>query len=293
MRKQALDQWIQEAITDTDKNGKCTALALVHMVGVIEKEIHARKLPDKIALDSIFEMAEMFRGKAQSYAEGLAGAQQFQMLAFYADRKQAQGFYPFMEQGYTQMEGLATEGPTPQGLLQQMMRHNEVMTQSYVRKDAILMEYMGKMIEQQANIIFQTRRENIESFGMVKELILALSVQKHDRRMEELTYERETSQRDALYKVVPALINGATGREVIPQSNADTSLVEMLIDKVAKKGPAALQVLSQLELDGPSMMALATRIEQGMKARALAEHAKSANGVDIDGESDVNGGALQ
>jgi hypothetical protein len=290
MAKQTLEQWIREALLDTDKEGRCTAIALVHMMGAMEKEIHAKRLPDKVALDYAEELADLFRGKAESYAEGLAGAQSFQLLAFYANRKQSQAAKPFIVQGYTQIEGLSTEGPNATGLLQQLMRHLEVKGQTEVRKDSILLEYMSRTIDSQTTQMVALRRENIESFSMVKDLIVAMAGIKHDKRMEELAYERSSGERAMLYKMGPALLNAATGREVIPQATEDTGHIETLIDALIKKGPEAMQLVAALDLPPAALMAFSSRLERAMKARELNAHARSPNGVDIDGEDDVNGG---
>lgn len=288
MAKQTLDQWIREAIIDEEKDGKCTSFALVHMRSNVEKEIHAIKLGDKKWDPK--NLAQIFRGKAEGYSEELPGMQNFQLHAFYANRNEPQASKPFMVKGYTEMDGLATESPTGGGLVQQAMRHMEVLMQTTVRQTGTIFEMTNRTLEALTISNTQLRNENRDAFEVVKELIMQQADNRHRYRMEELSYQRSSNERKALMQAAPALVNSLTGREVFPQNSNDTALVEMLIEHLSTAGEEKLMKLTELGLPPAVMATLMTRFSAGLKERQLVAHARQGNGMDP--EDDVTGGPL-
>ncbi len=288
---QTLDQWIREAIADDTKDGKCTSLACVHMRGdsrggQVEKEVHSCRLGDKQWDPKA--LADMFRGKAESYAEELPGVQNFQLLAFYDNRRESGAAKPFRANGYLDVGGLGTESPTGQGLTQQAMRHMEVLMQTVTRQTANLFETSNRTIELLSQTNHQLRVENRDSFEVIKEMLMAQANNRHLHKMEELQYARDSAERKDLIRAAPALINSLTGKEVFPQATADTALVEMLIDSLANGGEETISKLAGLNLPAKVIGALGARFSEGMRQRQLAEHAHRANGMDP--EDDVVGG---
>ena len=63
-------------------------------------------------------------------------------------------------------------------------------------------------------MILEVARKNIE--------------ENHERAMQEHRYARETAEREAMLRLLPSLANTITGREVFPQSTADTDLLEKI-----------------------------------------------------------------
>lgn len=286
--KQSTEEWMRRALLDDGKGAPCTSFALVHVQGGLQTEIHVKPLPDKLSVASIGEIADTFDDIAKEHAAGLPGAQQYQILAFYGGRKTAQAFRPFVQKGYTEMEGLATESPGPMGVLAQSMRHLEAKGSAYIQGTVKLLEAQNRTIELQNEREIGLRRENVEMFGALKEMIMAMTAKSHEARMAELAFTRETEERRALYKTVPGLINSVTGREVFPQAQEDTSHLEAIIDAAVKKGPEALRLIQSLELPPAAQFALASRFQRAMAAREN-EHAARAP-QSHDPEDDVNGG---
>jgi hypothetical protein len=67
--RKTLDMWIKEALTDPDKDGKCSMISLVHMVGAQEKEIHTTKFsPGKTWDDK--ELASIRRNVGSGHPSG-------------------------------------------------------------------------------------------------------------------------------------------------------------------------------------------------------------------------------
>ncbi len=282
MARQSLEDWMQEMATDLEK-GRCTAFALVHMLGTVEEEIYVKKLPDKLDAAIIRDLAEMFQNKADTYAQGVPGAQTFCLQAFYDNQARSSGKYPFVRAGYTELDGLMTE----KGFMQQMMRHNEGIISRGIQKDQVLFEAMARMMEVTARQAESLKRENIENFGFIKELILQLNTQQHGQRLTEIEAQSSANMKAELTKWVPQLVNAATGRDIIPQSFADTQIVEGIIDALGSAGPEALPLLQKLNMPAPLMASISHRFQQGMAARAHEQ--KTRKTVD-ESDAEIDGG---
>lgn len=229
-RKQTLDQWVAEAFLDDDKDGKCTMLSLVHIVGTAENEIHTVKFGGSKSW-SPKELGELFMHKAESYADELPGVQSFCLLAFYGERKEPQARKPFMINGATEFHGLATEGPTSGGLTQQAMRHSEAIIQMAFRQTAMLFETSQRTVHELTKQNESLMQENRDAFQIMREMLMERATHAHDFRMKELEFQRSSDQRQKLMTMIPALVNNLTGRELFPQNGdggEDTALIETI-----------------------------------------------------------------
>lgn len=280
MARQTLDQWIREALTDEEKDGKCTRLALIHIVnGQAEREIHTQKLAGKAWEPK--DLAELFRKKAENFAGDLQGVQTFNLLAFYADRGEPQNRKPFIVQGETLEQGsLMTEGPTKEGLVGQCMRHNEAVMQLAFRSVASMVESTTRLIDRVAASNEKLMAENAEAFTLLKESAMQQITNTDERRMKYLEFQRGTEERKKWLSFGPALINNLLGREVFPQSTADSSLIDSLVDSLTEEDLMKLAGTGVIkpEIWGP----LAQRMSKSLESRRLAqdEHRKIMNGAD-------------
>lgn len=271
MAKQTLDQWIREALLDADKDGKCTAMTLVHLVaGNSEREIHTVKFGPK-AWDPK-HLADLFRGKAENYASDLTGIQSFCVLAFYADRNEPQARKPMMIRGDTMHDGLATEPPTKEGQIMQGMRHLEAAMQLALGQTGRLFEASAKTLQTVLEHNARLLTENRDAFDIVKEMMIKQIEGNHTHKMTEMTYQRKTEERAKMLGMAPALINSLMGREIFPQASADTALLDTLMDEVDDN---AIQMLATV-LKPEVMGALSTRMAKRMKERRLKREEKEA-----------------
>jgi len=286
-RGQTIEDWMRQTITDNEK-GRCTAFSLVHMKGTVEKEIHTKQLGSKQW--NLKELATEFRGRAESYAEDLSGAQMFQLLGFYDNKKEAEASKPYRIAGNTDHDGLGTEAPTGQGMVQQAMRHNEALMAMFTRQTSALFESSNKTIDLLTARNNQLVTENREQFEIIREMIMGQSDKRHEYRMTELNYQRASQERKALFSAAPALLNSLTGRDIFPQSSADSSLVDMLLEHVMNGGESMIGKLQDLNLPPKVMGALAGRLQRFMEQKKLEDHARQPNGMDP--EEDATGGQL-
>lgn len=290
---QSIADWIHDMVNDAEfaslKGGRCTAIGCVHVTdGGVEQDVYSKQLPDKFTAESVDDWADLFDKKMRSYAEGIPGAQTFCLLAFHNGASRPTAKKPFVVKGYTELDGLMTEGPTGKGHLTQMMRHVEGILSRSIQKDQILFDALTRTIEAKTREAETYRQENVQSFGLVKELILAMAGKQHEQRLAEIAAQSDANLKTEISKWVPRLLNAATGKEVIPQPMLDSQMVEDFIDALASQGEAALPALAQLKLPGPLLAQLAHRFQQGMVARQKEETTRKtiddhANGRDIDG----------
>lgn len=287
MARQTLQEWIHEALADEDKGKPCTALALVHRVGVREQEIHSKKLSVR---EDAKSLAKMFLGKAENYAAELPGVQTFNLLAFYGDNPQWEAIKPFMINGVEEMPGLSTEGPTKEGLVQQSMRHSESVIQMAFRQTTAMSSAMTSMFEMVVRENMSLRRENQDATVILRDAVLDMNEKKEEAAFKRMKFQRDAEERSKWLSFGPAFVNTLLGKEVFPQSTADTSLIDTIADSISEEDMQRLAAsgIIKTEVWGP----LAARMAKHLERKRLAEaQAKTAlNGVDP--EIDAMGGSL-
>lgn len=280
MAKQTLDQWIREALLDDTKEGKCTRFALVHIQGNGQtSEVFNVKLNDKPWDPK--ELAEMFRQKAQNHAGELAGNQTFNLLAFYADRNEHQAHRPFTIMGWTVDDShLMTEAPTKDGIVSQCMRHNEAVVQIALKHTAAMAQACMQMVQTVSDTNRHLQTQNNEMFDLLRQSAMAQVQNNNEHEMKKLEFQRASDERKKWLTFGPALINSFLGRDVFPQSTADTSLIDALCESLSEGDIEKLATsgIIKPELWGP----LAKRMSSYLKNKneASEHHRQLMNGKD-------------
>lgn len=262
MAKQTLENWIHEAMIDIDKEKPISMFSLVHMVGQGEREIHTTRLGSKQW--TARDLAALFRHKAENYCQEIPGVQSFCLLAFY-EQDEAEARHPFMVSGDTDLHGLSTEGPDEKGIRMQGMRHVEAITQLNHRSIHHVLDTMAKMNENLMRENLEVRKENREGFAIMKDLIAAQALNKHEYRMKEMEFERSSSERKKWLDFAPSLINTILGSEVFPQSTEDSALLEAIADSLSEDDLIKLTSVLKPEILGP----ISARFEKHFKNKQL------------------------
>lgn len=277
MARQTLDQWIRDAILDDTKEGKCTALTLVHIANQNERELHSIKLGGRAWEPK--ELAALFRGKAEAYASDITGAQTFNVLAFYADRSEPQNRKPFIIQGEHDMAH-TTEPPTKEGQIMQGMRHMEAVMQMAFTQTRMLFESSNAMMAilatQNANLV----KENRDAFEIFKEMMIQQVTRDDERIMKRLEYHRKTEERSHWMGLLPGLVNTFVGKEILPQTTADSKLIDSMIESLSEEDISKLAGVIKPEIWAP----LADRMTKALQRKRLREEQRAmlANGADPD-----------
>jgi hypothetical protein len=282
-RRVTVEQWIAEALQDPDKGSPCTAIALMHVKGAGgEEEIHTKQLSGNTA--SYKSLADFFVNKATGYSQDLPGIQTFRLLAFYG-KSEPQAAFPF-----TCSEGSLTAGqetafskhePTPTGVLGLLMAHVEKITAMNVQ----MVQTMAVNSLQKDREMMQ---ERAEMNAIMRDMLLNMKKEDHAMILERAKYERETGERALLARLLPGMVNHLTGRELIPQSHADSELLDgiaLRLDPEQVKMLVGLKLISEQEATIFIERIRRVREEQARRQLALREAPpEDANGVQTNGE---------
>ncbi len=263
-KRQSLDAWIADALA-TANTGQETvsAISLVHMRGAGEVELHTTKFGGKAW--SAKDLAEMFQGRADSYAQDLPGVQTFCLYVFYASSaNEIRDRHPFTANGVTDYGGLMTEAPDDRGMRQQGMRLTEAIVVNTFRQISTVFQASQSTVEMQGREIRELRQENREMFIMVKDMLVERDRNEHERQMKRLEFERSTEERKKWLAFVPPLCNQVLGRQVFPQSTEDTALVESIAEALKPEDFAKLAAVIPPSMMGP----LAGRFQQYEESKA-------------------------
>lgn len=262
--KQSLESWIHEVLHEVRDEKMCSGMALVHIVGqAAEKEIHAIKMGSGKQWTAK-ELAEIFDHKATTFAQDLVGVQLFTLHVCYGDNTTPQASLPFRKNGDHAYEGIGvTEAPSPQGLVQQSMRHTEAMVQMAMtalsNANTLLMNHAQQCSAE--NIAL--RKENFDAWVVVKQIVTKDRTEKHALKMEQIRAERNSALMQKWMSFGPALVNSILGVEVFPQGTEDTALVETIISSLKPDQMQKLAGALPPHLFGP----LAARAEKFLKER--------------------------
>lgn len=287
-KRLTLDVWIQNAMSDEKDGRKCSMLALVHVIGSSQKEVASFKFGSG-KNPTAQELADNFRSRAEGFAQDLSGTQMFQLLAFYG-KNEPEAFQPFAVQpAIDPLNPLPSEPATESGKLAQIMRQSEMQFQAMMRQTIALSEAQTNFMMLQARMVADLHAQNQAYFQGTKDLLMeqALNTQKHE--MERLQYARSSEERKKWMTMIPLLANTILGKEIFPQSNADTVLMEQIVESIDQDTIMVLGQFVKPELMGPLMerftqIQAKKRLEKENASRALLAPSS------VSGEDDAGGG---
>lgn len=256
-KKQTLESWIQEAVTDTEKEKPCTGFVLEH-VGQGRKYIDGIKFGSKAWTSE--DLAQRFTNKAESYAQELSGAQQFELLAFYGG-KEAEATHPFRIEGEMFRDGMLDDA-SPKTFLAQAMRHTEAITRLTYEKDAHLFAQMTTVINTLATNYKEASHELRDATQIVHELVREKIQTDREAEMKRLEYERATGERKQWIGLIPPAVNQLTGREIFPQAYADTKLLDAIGDSLDEEQISKLATILKPEQMAMIANRFATKLQK-------------------------------
>ena len=298
MARKTLAKWIEEALVDPDKDGQISAIALVHMLGQQRQELHTVKLgPTGNYTGEGLE--KLLKGKAEAYAQDLDGVQTFALLAFYGGKNTEQAIMPFkvLPQVNPETAGLSTEAPTAEGRMAQKMRWDDALQMQVYRRQQLMDDFSIRMLERMDTMLGHSQshnatlmKDNMEGFTIIKELLNERAVKAHNFAMEQLKYQRSSQEREKLLKFAPALINTLLGKEIFPQSTADTALIETIAENLDE---GMITKLAEVGLPQELMGPLAARVMKAISDKEEREKqaAKQLPKYSGTAEEDIGGGA--
>lgn len=261
-----LEQWIDEALIDGDKDGAISAMTLMHLLGSKSQEVHGvrfgtqRKWTGK-------ELAQLFQSKADGCAQDLPGAQYFELLAFYAERQEPQARHKFQVIGEPDIPNLISEKPDAQGVMTQSMKHLEFQHRELYMMTRHLVDALVETNKTQADRLREQEKELHESMLAMRQLALGRLTEEHEFRMKEKKVERDNAMMSKLMEYAPLILDGITGGKLLPQAKKDS----MLIDQICRTVPPE-KLMDLVSAVPPELAAaLIARLEQAQLQNSAAE----------------------
>ncbi len=285
MSRQTLESWLLEAVSDTEKDPghtepgkepdtKCYRIVMSHVNGTAKTEVHPVTFGSRIWTPA--ELAKLFRGKAESYAQDLDGDQLFMLYAFYGNNPEPQASHPYRVDEQRESGGINTHGPSDKGLIAHAMSQSATSVAQANRQSQFCFQALQGMTQMLADQNVALRKENNEVMAVFKQMIIEKAADDNAARMAQLSYERSTGERKKWLGFLPALVNTVIGREIFPQSTADTALIEMIAEKLGEEDIAKVAGVVPPELMGPLM---ARAGEYMAKKRKEKEEAEKINNL--------------
>ena len=276
MKRQTLAEWIEEAIADGVDEGKpLTGLGCVHCTGfAAEKEVHtARGIGSKTFTNQ--QWADLFLRRCQSFSQDMEGIQKFKLYAFYGDANEPQKEHAFTIAGESgeYSNDVVSERADKQGITQQHMRFTENLFSNVGKRqseiDKVYQGMLGMLAEENTKL----RLENLDALRIIKDLMLQRKQEEHKMEMETLAFQRNSQERTQWLRLLPAITNSLTGREVFPASSSDTAIIEMVAENIKAEDLMKLMEIVPPQLQG----ILAQRFTQLLKEKeALKKEAETA-----------------
>jgi hypothetical protein len=291
-----LSQWLREAMTSDADRGQCVAISVLYnKPGGGTREVKTIRLGGKTW--DVGQLAELIQGTVETYAQDYGGLSSFEIQCLYGKESASKGDIG-AHHTITVMDGELQQGGRGRsvkenndgpGLVAQAMRHVE---RSY--ELLVSLVQTGAVTNLQREQAMAAREESLrkevnDAYGIVREMMMKEAEKSHEQKMRELAFAEGVSTKKKLLEYIPALVNTASGKEVFPQSVADTALIEALAEKVP---PEVIQQLAGTGLVPAEVMGpLMARFNEVLRKKQLeAEAVKQLPPSSTDPRDDATGG---
>ena len=287
------ESWLHDAMVEIKDGRKCSMISVVHQkASGATQEVDTIKFAGSTKAWTAAEVHSRLKAKAEGFSQDLSGAQMFQYLAFYG-QSEPESVLPFTIRPEHDPNVITPSEPaTPEGKLSQNMRQGEAVFGQMYSQQRHLNEVSNTLINNLSAMLTNMTARYDAMFHGMKELLMEQALNTHKHEMERLQYQRQTEERKKWIGYVPMLANTVSGREIFPQSNADTVLVEQVAASLDENTVMMLAQVLKPELIGPLMM----RVEQFQAKKRQEAEAAGLALVPVPGinpEDDAAGGSKE
>jgi hypothetical protein len=273
--KTTMEQWIRDALYDQDKvqadgtPAKCTGLVLCHVSGASSIEVHGVRFPAGTTWtpDEVDRLAKLFNGKADTDAQDANGIQTYDLLPFYEGSTKPQGRFRFRSQGRilsTDADGYGNEDPTPTGRAMQRMRIDDGFSTTLLVGNREMVNQLVAVTRLQGQQLAEAMHSNMEMFQGFYRMMMDKVIEERELRRSEIQAIQSAKEKEALFRMLPALINTMSGKQVLSESAEDTALIETIARGLK---PEQLGMLKMLGLPPLVEAAVLARFERIMKKK--------------------------
>jgi hypothetical protein len=231
-----LETWLSEMLHGDTSDGVkrvLTALSCIHnrpnggVAEVLTLDLAGKSW-------TVETLLRTFQGRAEHAVQDIPGRHHFEMRAYFDKQSVHAETHTFVvEDGEMKANGAQrrqSEDATANGLLAQLMRHNDTKDQAQNNLVSMIMQTsMEREKTLWARIGDMTREVN-DAYTILRESLFQKSIAEHQMTMQQLQFARETERQNTMIAMAPSLINAGTGEEVIPDAGSDS----FILDKAAE-----------------------------------------------------------
>lgn len=254
--------WVGEQFEIVEADGaEVGFIALLHYDGRGDEHEILLLKPGHKDWKNVNDITDVINRISDRHARGLQGVQSFQLTAGFGSGGKPSRFLPFQKNGRLEVGlvaggGLSSEPPTEIGMRSQAMRWGEQIVHGQVASQRALNESQQKAIESRDRRIAELEGENRELFVALRNELAKTVQLAHEWRMKELEYARSSDERQKIIKLLPALVNGISGRAVFPETAADSALIAQIAEAIS---PQELEFIQNaISVKSPAVSALLT-----------------------------------
>ena len=282
--KKTLDRWIAERLSDLDKDGALSHLALEHVAGNMSSQVlHTKRVGNQDQNPK--EIAALLIDVAQTFCQDLTNVHYFRVLAFYSGSEQSEGVYNFALNGRQDFDSMmASEGPNKEGLLSQGMNWSHRALSLALTQTAVCLEANNKTVQMLVQNNANLMEENHKAYEVLKGLMLEKALAENNNELAKEKYKRDSEERKKFIGMIPPLANQITGHPIFPQTTEDSSIVEQLADLDEDD---LVKITSVLQKKPILLAALASRFNQIADKNIVPNNTAEEKALaKVDGESD-------
>jgi hypothetical protein len=178
--------------------------------------------------DALGPMAEEMFEAGEGDACGFGSAQSYVVLAYYGEQKKPNGRFTFRARPDLDDDFDTTgqtDSPTPAGIVNQTMRHNEAIMRTNNLGMGEAFRTMQAVLTRQAETIERLESARMESI----EVLESLMTSKHERELELLQAaqkgETQKEMVDKLSPLIPLVANKLVGRKLLPAPDPQSMML--------------------------------------------------------------------
>lgn len=240
--------------------------------GAKGQEVETFEISGSLSTDDVPVLRDEVLARAQSDADGLgAKTQRYILMALEAGAKNGPRCTFRLKGEGDEDEADGEDSPDNRGLLQQLMRHNEALTRTFMMGMGSTVQHLQRQLQSandhNENLLSQRR----EDFKVIEEA----KNQQHEREMQLLLVSGQEDRKNEWLKklepLFPILLNKLSGKAVL--TTEEKSVIAGFADSLS---PAQLATISQT-LTTEQQISLVTIIKAAKEKEAASQ--KQGNGT--------------
>ena len=233
------------------------------------------------------QLAKLFTHKAESFAGGLTGVQTFWLHAFYG-KNEPEASHPFRVTAALAFDesGMMSEPATDAGQRAQNMRQTEALIQGTFRMNAHMVSELNTTLQTVTGMLTaerNTTKQLLETLGV---MTLDRAQNNHAHQLELAKLNRQDQLLSQGLQMLPGAANNLLGREVFPQNQIDSQILDQFISIVVTD-PEKFETVARM-LPAEMQGVFADRVQKYLERRKDAATTSSERPSDdeSDGEEE-------